>query len=182
MERKFAKIFLGCIAICFVCFFWTVKAASKVFAFSINLYPCTPFFSVLNKRNSLVPRFVGFADFSVKTILLLSATPKIVCAIVGAITINMINNLGRPTTGYEQPSNTMSIIKPIINANPYISMRVDASRSISYFSFASSFSFPRKFSGFWIVIQKLKHSLGCDVCFHDKSMSSLMTFVNRRMP
>lgn len=177
MSSKFTVNFIGRFFVSLVRFFWSVKMASKINAFSSNFYPCTPFFGRFNFRNTFITRTISRRHFSVCTILNGVTLPQIISAIIGRISINMINQFGWPFPRYKKPSQPLSVIQTIINANANISMWMYATSRHAGLPPSSSVDFPREVSSFWVIIQKLKNALCCNFIFHFSNMSSQMTLV-----
>lgn len=167
-------------AISFVGLFSRFKRASKVFTFTVNFYPRAPF--PVYRRNSFVPGFAVAPQLSVKAICLLRAFSQIGSFVVRSITINVINILNRPLPGNKKPSNPVCVVKPVVYAYSDVSMRVNAPRRISGLTPSAPIGFPCKIASIRAIIKKLKNSGSSLFVFHHVTMSSVKTFVNRRLP
>lgn len=169
------------ITICFVSFFRRFEA-TKIFAFAVMLYMCRPFSRFFQKRHAFVSGSVCTRHFFVKAVCLLRAFSQVKCLVVGPVTVNMINILGGPLPCDKEPSNPVGVVKPIIYAYSDISIWVNAPSSVSSLTLSAPISFPCKISSIWAIIKKFKNSGSSLFVFHENIMSSLKTFVNRRVP
>lgn len=177
VTSKFPMHLIRCFFVSLMGLFKRVKMASKVFTFSVYLNPCSPFSTRFDLGNTFVSRCIRFWNFSVCSILNMIAFSQIIGTIICAIAINMVNQLLWPTSSYKKPSQSLSIIKSIINTNSNIPISVETTSGHALLSASPSIYFPCKVSGFWVIIQKFKNAAHCDFIFHNIIMSSQMTLV-----
>ena len=177
MAAKFPMHLVGRFFVSLVRFFWGVEMASKIFTFSCNLYPRPPFPSRFNFRNTFIARFIGRGHFSVSAILNVITFSQISKTVIRRIAINVVNQFIRPFSSYKKPSQSLSIIQTIINANTNIPIWVNTSSRHSSLTSTSAINFPCKISRFWIIVQKFKNAACCNFIFHSNNMSSQMTLV-----
>ena len=172
--------FNGCIPVSFARFFFGVKR-TYVLAPPVYFYPRSPFLNRFYERNSFNSRSVRLRNFPITAVLNAIGFSQINKFVVRRVAVNMIDHRQRPSSRHKKPSQPVSIVKPIINANSDVAIWMNTSCRMTSLPSAPSVFFPYKSSFFGIIIQKLKGASGSLICFHLSIMSYLMTFINRRL-
>lgn len=177
ITAKLAMKFIRCLFVSLMRFLRRIKFCSQIFAFPRNFNPRTPFPGGFYFGYSFITRSIGGRHFSVRAILSSVTFSQIIGAIIGRVAINMVNNFSWPFPGNKKPSQSLGVIQTVINTDAMIPMRMNTPSLFPFLRFSGATFFPYKFSRFWIIIQKVKNELCCNLIFHNSIMSYQMTFV-----
>jgi hypothetical protein len=147
-------------------FFWRVKP-TKHHGYSVSANARTPFLSLFKLRDAKQPAAsVAFVRFTlVLHVLRYRYVAKIFNPIVAWVSVNVVNNAGRPISGNVKPSQTTSSVSFAVYPDNSSLVWFYAARNHARDYFATSFYAPSKQPGVAVIPQNILQLVKTDVGF-----------------